>query len=130
MDCNQRFTGIENRLGRVENRLDNVENRLGNVEKRLDKVETSLDKLRDTVEGLRWWIVGSLLAGIAIVTAFAAYQATWVQKYVDKSEASNTAFIEEMDKRWQAINAEQQKRHDEMLKIISGRVDRLERKQE
>lgn len=107
-----------------------MEYRIAKSEARLDLIYQQVRDIMTAIVNLRWWIAGSLLVGIGIIVACAAYQATWVQKYVDKSEETNKAFLNEMDKRWQAINAEQQKRFEIMMEAQGYRISNLEKAQD
>lgn len=85
------------------------------------------------IHSLRWWVLGVVAGGvmttIGVMVCFAQWQGSWFQDAINARNEATNKQIEEMDKRWQAINTEQQKRHDEMLKIISGRIDRIEQNQ-
>lgn len=127
---------------RTSMEIMSLQNRAAKTEAQVGMVRDEHKALMAAIRNLRWWILGSLLVGISVMVAIAAYQATWLQHAINANEKTTAKQIEamnkrfdDMDKRWQAINDGQQKRfedqqkhNEEMLKIVSGRVDRIENK--
>ncbi len=96
--------------------------RVASLESRMDLMDKQFDSLISEMKSLRWWFlgtgIGAVVAIIAAVVCLAQYQASWFQSSINANQEANRSLLEEMDKRWQAINAEQQKRHEIMLKNI------------
>lgn len=101
-----------------------MEYRIAQNEARLNLVDKEFSAIMAAIRNLRWWVVGSLLVGIGIVVACAAFQATWFQNSLNANNAANSKLLEEMDKRWQVINSEQQKRLEIILDNMNQKIDR------
>lgn len=115
----------------VDKQFINIDNRLAKVEKGVSDLSKKIDS---RFKGFAALVVTLIVAVLGVWYLIDQRQESWIQHIqtnmdgqLDRHIASNNRLLEEMDKRWQAINAEQQKRFEIMLDTLDKRADRIER---
>jgi hypothetical protein len=70
----------------MSERAAKIEARLDGIDFTLTEIKVDIRDLRAEVGQLRWWILGSIISFIAVVTAVAAFQASWFQNSIAQTK--------------------------------------------
>lgn len=102
--------------------MDNIPDRVTRLEATqehilsdLSEIKSDIREIRQDVSNLKYWIIGSVITMLAVVIAFAQYQASWLQRSQDKYEAYTKERI-----------AENEKWARQMLEKMDKRIEQLE----
>lgn len=145
MDCDQRFTNLETRLGgletrldKVESRLDGVETRLLGVENRLVTVEIGLENVKGEVKQLSHnvhsylkWLTG-LVATLIVAILGVWYlidqrQESWIQHSASQIQSASQSFLESANAANRALLDQIDARHNLRHENLQRQIDRIER---
>lgn len=114
--------------------IKDLQKRAARSEVKMEYINHDYKNLMAAIRNLRWWVlgigIGSVVAIVGAMICFAQWQGSWFQDAINARQQATEKLNDEMERRWQAINAEQQKRFEIMLDRLDKRTDRIERNME